>query len=276
MHPFDAALDLKEIEVANGVGRYAGRTSPAYWNMVGPFGGYTAATVLAAVLKHPDLLGAPVSITVNFAAAVAEGDYEVQVHPARTNRSTQHWTATIVQKDKDGVPQITTTATAITAVRRSTWGEPEVLMPQVPKPAEVELMRNERGMAWFDQYELRPVCGRIPTVWDGRVSAESLSQVWVREQPPRPLGFTGLLACSDIFFPRIWLRRAHFTPAGTVTMTTYFHADEQQLQTHGDGWLLAQARGQAAYNGFCDQTAQLWSENGTLLATSHQVFYYKE
>ena len=29
-------------------------------------------------------------------------------------------------------------------------------------------------------------------------------------------------------------------------------------------------------NGFFDQTVQLWSEGGTMLATSHQIVYYKE
>ncbi|MEK9953543.1 MAG: acyl-CoA thioesterase domain-containing protein, partial [Curvibacter sp.] len=59
-HAFDQALKLQAL----APGRYGGQTSADYWNMVGPFGGYTAATVLAAILRHPDLLGAPLSITV--------------------------------------------------------------------------------------------------------------------------------------------------------------------------------------------------------------------
>jgi hypothetical protein len=34
--------------------------------------------------------------------------------------------------------------------------------------------------------------------------------------------------------------------------------------------------GQQFFNGFFDQTAHLWSEKGTLLATSNQIVYYKE
>ena len=55
-HPFDLALQLKPREP----GVYGGTTSEAYWNMVGPFGGVTAATALNAVLQHPALLGEPV------------------------------------------------------------------------------------------------------------------------------------------------------------------------------------------------------------------------
>jgi hypothetical protein len=40
--------------------------------------------------------------------------------------------------------------------------------------------------------------------------------------------------------------------------------------------VLAQAKAQSFHNGFFDQTAQLWSEAGLLLATSNQIVYYKE
>jgi acyl-CoA thioesterase len=59
-------------------------------------------------------------------------------------------------------------------------------------------------------------------------------------------------------------------------MTVYFHASSAELAEVGDGYLLAQARSQAFFNGFFDQSAELWSEAGRLLATTHQVVYYKE
>jgi acyl-CoA thioesterase len=271
-HAFDAALKLDAL----APGRYTGHTSADYWNMVGPFGGCTAATVLQAVLSHPELLGAPLSITVNFAAALAQGPFEVQLHAARTNRSTQHWTAAIVQNDAQDQPVVVTTATVITAVRRETWSLSDLPMPSVPRPAEAPAMRYDKAMAWLDHYELRPVSGVIPQTWDGRQHDHSVSQLWMRDQPPRPLDFCSLLALSDIFYPRVWLRRAIRVPAGTVSITTYFHAGEKELQATGSGYLLGQARGQEFRNGFFDQSAQLWNEAGTLLCTSHQIVYFKE
>jgi DNA-binding FadR family transcriptional regulator len=88
-HPFDQALKLQAL----APDRYAGRTSEAYWNMVGPFGGCTAATVLAAILQHPDRLGAPLSVTVNFAAALAQGrdavgpDFQFHLEVARATQN---------------------------------------------------------------------------------------------------------------------------------------------------------------------------------------------
>jgi hypothetical protein len=42
------------------------------------------------------------------------------------------------------------------------------------------------------------------------------------------------------------------------------------------GYLLGQARAQSFFNGFFDQSAELWNEAGHLLATTHQVVYFKE
>jgi len=271
-HPLDEALQLAS---SSDPGQYEGRTHPGYWNMVGPFGGVTAATLLQAVMQHPDRLGEPLSLTVNYAGALAEGPFKVQATPVRTNRSTQHWTLSILQPDAEGAPVVTTTATAVTAVRRETWSVGDVPMPPVRPPAQHQSIPPLGGVEWLNRYEMRPIAGLIPQAWDGS-GDHSLTQLWMRDAPPRPLDFCALAALADVFFPRVWLRRARRVPAGTVSITVYFHASTAQLQATGTGYLLGQARGQEFRNGFFDQTAQLWNEAGTLLATSHQIVYYKE
>ena len=54
-----------------------GRTVPEWANMVGPFGGITAATLLHAVQVQPDCHGQPVALTVNFAAPIADGEFDI-------------------------------------------------------------------------------------------------------------------------------------------------------------------------------------------------------
>jgi hypothetical protein len=68
-HDFDAAIQLEAL----GGHRYGGATSPAYANMVGPFGGITSAVLLNATLLHPERQGEPIALTVNFAGPVADG-----------------------------------------------------------------------------------------------------------------------------------------------------------------------------------------------------------
>ena len=40
--------------------------------------------------------------------------------------------------------------------------------------------------------------------------------------------------------------------------------------------VLGSARAQVFRQGFFDQSAQIWSASGVLLASSHQIVYYKE
>ena len=98
----------------------------------------------------------------------------------------------------------------------------------------------------------------------------------MRDDPPRPLDFCSLAALADVFYPRVWRRRAKLTPAGTVSMTVYFHVGAAELAATGSGYLLGQARAQSFFNGFFDQSAELWNEAGQLLATTHQIVYFKE
>lgn len=272
-HPFDHAIALDP----QGTDSFAGATSPAYWNMVGPFGGITAAIALNAVLQHPQLLGEPISLTVNFAGPVADGRFTARARPARTNRSTQHWWVELLQTAADGSEQVSTTATVVTAARRPTWSASDAPMPAVPAPAT--LARSDRSgtpVAWLARYEVRAIQGDIPQRWDGQSASDSLSRWWLRDDPPRPLDFASLTAMADVFFPRVWLKRATRVPVGTVSMTVYFHADSAQLAGCGSGHLLAEARALNFRHGFFDQTGLLWSDQGHLLCSTHQIVYYKE
>ena len=265
-HPFDEALSLQPLDGE----RYAGRPHPGYANMVGPFGGISAAQMLQAVLIHPDRLGDPVSVTVNFCAAVADGGFEIEARPVRTNRSTQHWIVEMHQADG-----VVMSATVVTAVRRDTWADVEHPMPAVPAAASVPVVRRENAMTWLGRYEMRVVDGHFPPAWDGSEQADSRTRLWVRDHPPRPLDATSLVALCDVFFPRIWRRRATPAPIGTVSMTVYLHADAARLRAVGDAPLLGQAQAQCFRGGFFDQTGQVWSADGDLLASTHQVVYFK-
>ena len=121
---------------------------------------------------------------------------------------------------------------------------------------------------------MRPIRGALPRQWDGQGDT-SLSELWLRDDPPRPVDFCSLVALADVFFPRVWLRRAIQVPVGTVSMTVYFHADGEQLRGVGEGHLLAQARGRVYRNGFFDQTGMLWRQDGLALASTHQLVYFK-
>ena len=139
MNAFDTGIAIEPVEP----GLMRGRTDPEWANMVGPFGGITAATLLHAVQSQPDCHGQPVALTVNFAAPVADGEFDIALRAARTNRTNQHW---IVELTQDG--ETKTTATALFGLRRETWVSEEAVMPVVPAPEDVAVPGFRPQVRW--------------------------------------------------------------------------------------------------------------------------------
>jgi acyl-CoA thioesterase len=265
IHPFDDALRLDVIDD----GRLRGHTHPEWANMVGPFGGITAATLLHAIEQHPDRIGDPLALTVNFAAPIADGEFDVTLRAPRTNRTNQHW---IVELAQDG--DVKTTATAVFAVRRDTWADIETHPPSVPPPEDVAGGGLPEMIVWAERYDMRYVEG-APLFGRSEPSASSTTTLWARDRAQRGLDYPSLAAVSDIFYPRVFLRRGEFLPAGTISLTTYFHADQQQLDAVGGDYVLASAHANVFSRGYFDQSANLWSRQGIPLASSHQIVYFK-
>jgi len=267
-HPFDEAIRLEP----QGEGRWRGRTHETYGNMVGPFGGATAACALAAVLAHPARQGDPIALTVNFAGPVAEGGFDVEALATRTNRSTQHWTVQMRQGT-----EVVATATAVLATRRETWSALEPGFPPAPPAEGVPPSPPLDRVRWTGAYDMRFVRGPLQIATAPPAGErDSVSLLWVRDEPPRALDFCSLAALCDVFFPRIFVKRARWVPIGTVSLTAYFHADAALLAAVGSRHLLGHARAQQFRNGYFDQSAELWGPGGELLAVSHQIVYYKE
>ena len=245
-----------------------GRTVPEWANMVGPFGGITAAVLLRSVELQPDVHGLPLALTVNYLAPIVDGAFDIRARAVRTNRSNQHW---IVELSQSG--EVKTTATAVFGVRRDTWGDTEHRAPAVPPPAQVPAA-PDGGPTWMRNYDMRYIDGGIPGPSDGP-SESSETLLWVRDNPSRPIDFAALAGICDIFYPRVFLRRGQLMPAGTVSITVYFHAGLDDLAAQADNHVLARACAQQFSAGHFDQSAQIWGAGGALLATSHQIVYFK-
>lgn len=266
-HPLDQAVALEQI----APGRYRGATAQAYWNMAGPFGGTTAAVLLKAVMDHPERRGRPVAQTVNFCAAIAEGPFEVVARLVRDGRSTQHWSVELIQ---GGVTA--STSTAVTGPDRDTWSHASAPAPAIAPVAALPAMPTEDRNAWLQRYRFNyalgePVRGKASAEAPG--SAKSLA--WVRDEPARPLDYVSLAALADTFVVKILQVRGEVPPVATVSLSTYFMADEAAMAAQGEHPLVAVSDARVFRHGFNDQSAELWSHDGVLLAVSHQVVWFK-
>lgn len=269
LHPIDRATRLETLENKT----LRGTTDEGYWNLAGPWGGITAATVMRALLEQPERLGDPVSLTLNFCAPITRGDFFVTVREVRTNRSTQHWYVELTQPEIG----VAANATAVFATRRKTWGHQPARMPDVPPAANLEPMDTTGRPSWISGFDLRFVEGEIRldrSVGDEIRGARSV--LWLGDTRGRPLDFISLTALSDIFFVRILQVRGYMVPVGTVTMTTYFHTDEAELAEIGSEHVLGTADAKTFNNNFADQQAEIWSVEGKLLVTCYQTSYFRE
>jgi acyl-CoA thioesterase len=266
-HPLEAATAL----TWRG-DRWIGHTNTDYWAFVGPYGGATAAVMLRAALDHPDRIGDPLALTVNYCAPIAEGEIQIIARAARTNRSTQHWSIELFQTEGETLA----TATAVFAKRRSGWVHPVASMPSAPPPSEFKTFELPGGPSWVRQYEMKfitgtPVIGKVPHA----EPAPSASMLWIRDAVRRPLDALSLASMSDAFVGRIFQVVGVMVPFGTVSLTTYFHGAATDFTTD-DGWMLGDVDAAIFRDGFADQTARLWSSDGRLLASSVQITYFRD
>lgn len=263
-HPFDQAIALAQLTDHE----FAGHTSAAYWNAISPYGGTTVATLLQAVLQHPQRLGDPLALTVNFAGPVQRGPFVVSAIPVRTGRSTQHWQIALRQDDD---PQPAATATAVFALRRPTWSDTEATRPAARGPATLERYHSPGGLPFLDRYDIRyvdgdPLAGR----------ADSRTACWIADVPPRRIDFPSLAAYCDSFIPRIFVRSGTMRPIATVTLSINFHVDGATLDRQQGRHAFGQAHANAFNGGYYDQEGKLWTEDGTLLATTHQLVWFRD
>lgn len=266
IHPFDQATALEACD-----GHSSARVSSAYFNMVGPFGGVTAATVLNAVLQHPDRQGSPVAFTLNFLGPLNAEPIELYPSLVRANRSNQHWSIELRQGDR-----IQCTATVVLASRMDTWDCEEITAPVAPAFEELSSLPKLPLPPWVNQYDIRFVSGS-PFAGDAGHTERrpSESVVWMRDEPPRKLDFLSLTALCDAFFPRLFVRQKKMAPIGTVTLTIYFHVREEDLGALHASQVLGHARANRFFGSYFDQTAEVYDVNRRLLATTTQLVYYK-
>jgi len=255
VHPFDRATRISRVE-----GKLQGVASADYFAFVGPFGGATAATLLRAIIEHPERAGDPLSVTVNFCAPVGSAPFELDARLLKATRSTQHWMVELVQ---DG--GVAAFMTAVFAVRRPSWSHQTAAMPEAPPFDQIKPLPTSVIAPWAPQY--------------GKASndhpASAYSRMWLSDTRPRRIDFLSLLSMSDTFFARIFHVLGAIVPIGTVSMTTVFHADSADLAAENTTMVLGAADANIFHKSFSDQTGQLWSPGGRLLATTSQVVYFK-
>jgi acyl-CoA thioesterase len=207
-------------------------------------------------------------MTVNFAGPIRKGEFTVRAHAVRTGRSTQHWQMEIRQA---GAAEPVITGTAVFALPRDTWADTEVKLPRAAGPDGLARYASPSGIPFLQRYDVRYVdCNPLAG------GADSATQCWMSDAPPRKLDFPSVAAYCDAFIPRLFVRKGGPRPVSTVTLSINFHVDGATLERQQGHFAFARAKANAFNRGFYDQEGQVWSQQGTLLATTHQLVWFRE
>ncbi len=247
-------------------GSWVADADPRYESLNGMFGGWTAAILLQAVMENPSRAGMPSALTVNYCGRVDAGtEVIVRTRQVGGGRSLQHWQAEVVASDGQ---TMLAHSMLVMANRRETDGLTELSMPEVPEPDSLDVFHPPGPQG--ERIVHRPISGNPPF---GR--NETSSMAWVQETTGRSVDHIQLAFLADSYAPRplFWSEGPRLT--ATMTLSVYFHATDEEVQTVGDDYVLNRAIGTSGAMSTCGQQAQLWSRQGALLVTTEQLCWYR-
>jgi acyl-CoA thioesterase len=259
---FDESLAL----TAAGPGRWAGIASPRYEAVIGVFGGWTVALLLKAVLAEPEASGSPVSITVNFIAALPPGaEIIIDVTRLGATRSLAHWRCDLRLAGQDAM---SATAIVIMANRRASDSRTEPKMPEVPPPEALQ--------GYFPPFAKNPPMeSRSPMPPPPFNKPDSRTLSWERDASGRAIDVLTLALLSDLGAPRVYLVSPGPRPSATLTLSVTFLAGPEELAACGDDFILADMIATRIEQSTVGSRKDMWSRAGTLLATSEQLCWFR-
>ncbi|BBZ71011.1 acyl-CoA thioesterase [Mycobacterium paraseoulense] len=242
-----------------------GRTHPEWANMVGPFGGITAAVMLRAIESQPERVGEPLALTVNYAAPIADGDFDLSLRAARTNRTNQHWIAELSQdggvKTKRRCSLCAATAGPIPRVPRRACRTRSSCLPPI--------------RAWCNG-RASMTCGTSKVRCPARTGnpAPPRRPPWGARPSPTTRRLPGAGRAVRHLLPADLPAARPRHPGGDDLVDDLLPRRPAATRRRGD-FVLCTAHANTFSGGYFDQSAEVWARDGVLLATTHQVVYFK-
>jgi acyl-CoA thioesterase len=266
MTRFEETIQLEPA----GDNLWAGKVDPDYRGFGSQFGGWTGAALLRGVMVEPGERGQPLSLSVLFIEAIAEGPFEISTRLLRSGARLQFWRSELVQGGK-----VCAHAQATFGVRRETTRFTDAVMPHVAPSDSPKLVDSAPQIPFGRQFSSRWATPP-PLSPENDPEGPASSLVWMRDTRGRPLDYPLLAAMADHAPPRVMFRRKAVTSSSTVSMTTHFHATPEELGEVGNAYILSEVHCRRCEGGYFDHELKLWSKSGVLLATSEQVAAFRD
>jgi acyl-CoA thioesterase len=257
--------DVPSFDEATGVvqrspGQYDTYIHPAWEGLGVPNGGLLAAALLRAAraqLARPDL--PPRTLSVHFPRPAANGAAKINVQVLRQGRGTAQVRSELSQQDK-----LVCTALLTFSGDREESLPIAPIAPQVPPWQEVnpfDYAATPGTPPCFARIEPRPCLGQRP--FSG--TTEDLTGGWMQlRSEATDVDAELLVALSDMWWPAV------FTTADQIVRRPTFELCHFR-STNAVAPILGRFLTTTVHDGHFDETAQLWSQDGTLLAETRQL-----
>lgn len=255
------ATDTAVVPV--GVGRYTALIDRGWWIERGPNGGYLAAIVLRAVLAEvDDAARRPRSMTLHYLRPPAEGPCEVTVTVERAGRGLTTVSARLVQEGRACI--LALVALGIDRPGPELHDHPA---PTVPGPDDLpprpDLPEGAPDISFRHRFDVRPAIGTPPFM----PGPEAVGGGWIRTADADPVDDVLLAAITDAWPPAVFSRLEVPVGVPTIELTVHFRG----APPREPGWCLVRFRTLEAVAGYLEETGEVWSADGRLLAESRQL-----
>ncbi|MEM9725302.1 MAG: thioesterase family protein [Pseudomonadota bacterium] len=232
------------------------------------FGGWTMATALSALERHPEWRGAVLTANACFLEGLIDCDAQVRRTLLSRKKRTDFWRVEIFAGE--GGP-LAFSVDVVASLARTSEEDLQTPPPDAPPFTAIEPLTAPKGPGWMGTFELRPIKGKPFEVND---DPETL--LWIRFADGRPIDAKGLAALCDTPLPRIFMVSPHLRIVSTCSLTLTYCADAAAMARAGSDPVLIQTTTDRIAESRFHQRARLWSASGDLLALSEQVAIYSK
>lgn len=257
-HPFDVATAATRV----AEGRWATDVDAGWFAPMGPNGGYLASIVLRALTEAvADPARAPRSLNLHYLRPPAAGPAEVAVTVERQGRSLTSLSARLEQDGRLCVLALAAFAIDMpSAVDYADAPAPEVPRFDALAPTPV----TEGVPPIIRQLDVRPAIGPLP--YSG--GDEARTGGWLAFATPREADALACATYVDAWWPAPFTRLTAPIAAPTIDLSIHFRV---RLPAGDPGPVLGLFSSRTSAQGFFEEDAELWSQDGTLLAQGRQL-----
>ena len=259
--------EAMRIEEQND-GRLVANFDRSWWVVNGPNGGVIAALLIRAAQHYLGGDRCVRTATTHFLAVPKEGPVHLEVSVERQGRIAAFATVRMTQEDRPIATALV--ACADMEIVSHEWEQRS--FPTLPPIAETWVMtRNSDDVPLRSRWDQRWGLG-VPGVPEtSTVPGGYEAGGWVRLVEPEPYDEALLAAMADCWVPAVMVHSDVALHTPTLELTVQFRTDPRNIDLKRNDYCAAVFRQLSGREGFIDETGEIWSPDGHLLALCRQI-----